>query len=138
VVPKPVDARVRAEVARRAQFRCEYCLIHQDDAGFSHEVDHIISRKHGGASVKTNLAYCCVACNRFKGTDVASVDLASGELVRLFHPRKDDWSQHFELDGARIKPRTLCGDTTVRLLKFNLDERVAERRLLQDLNRYPR
>jgi 5-methylcytosine-specific restriction endonuclease McrA len=57
---------LRAEVSRRAGCRCEYCLIHEDDAGFSHQLDHIISRKHGGTSAADNLALACVLCNRHK------------------------------------------------------------------------
>ncbi|MGA2136486.1 MAG: HNH endonuclease signature motif containing protein [Bryobacteraceae bacterium] len=44
--------------------RCEYCLIHEDDAAFSHEVDHVIGRQHGGRTVADNLAYSCMVCNR--------------------------------------------------------------------------
>lgn len=45
---------LRSEVSRRAAYHCEYCLIHEDDAGFPHEIDHIISRKHGGLSDPEN------------------------------------------------------------------------------------
>jgi len=55
--------------------------ISEDDAGFSHQVDHIVSRKHGGLSTQENLAYACVECNRHKGSDVASIDQI---LERLF------------------------------------------------------
>ena len=47
----------RAAVARRAEYRCEYCLIHEDDVGFRHQIDHVVSRKHGGSSDFDNLAY---------------------------------------------------------------------------------
>jgi 5-methylcytosine-specific restriction endonuclease McrA len=39
--------------------------------GFPHQVDHIVSRKHGGESTSDNLAYACVIYNRYKGTDIA-------------------------------------------------------------------
>ena len=77
-----VPASLRREVASRAQRRCEYCLIHEDDSGFRHEVDHIVSRKHGGESLVGNLAYACLVCNRFKGSDLAAFSPA-GELTRL-------------------------------------------------------
>jgi len=35
-------------VAQRANQWCEYCLIHEEDAAFAHEVDHVISRQQGG------------------------------------------------------------------------------------------
>jgi len=137
-VARDVSARVRAEVANRAGHRCEYCLIHEDDAGFPHQVDHVVSRKHGGTSVSLNLAYSCVLCNRHKGTDIASIDQKTGELVPLFHPRRERWSDHFFLDGDLIQPRSEIGAVTVRLLLLNSPERVAERQLLHSLGRYPR
>lgn len=63
-----VSEQLRAEVTRRADGRCEYCLIHENDAGFPHQVDHIVSRKHGGNSERDNLALAYVLCNRYKGS----------------------------------------------------------------------
>ena len=128
----------RAEVARRAQNRCEYCLIHEEDAGFPHEVDHIISRKHDGPSGMENFAFACLACNRNKGTDVASIKPMTGEAVRLFDPRRDRWADHFKLSGATIDPLSETAAATIRILRLNAPERVAERRILQALGRYPR
>ena len=72
-----ISEELRAEVARRAGGRCEYCLIHELEVGFTHQVDHIVSRKHGGESTSDNLAYACVICNRYKGTDIAAIDQSS-------------------------------------------------------------
>jgi hypothetical protein len=43
-----VSAELRRLVANRANHKCEYCLIHEEDTFFGCEVDHIISLKHGG------------------------------------------------------------------------------------------
>lgn len=129
--------KLRAEVAGRAGFRCEYCLIHEDDSGFSHQADHIVSIKHGGSSDSANLAYACVLCNRHKGSDIASIDPGSGELVPLFNPRSDRWHDHFRVDGEYIIPTSRAGGATVRLLQLNALGRTAERRLLHSLARYP-
>ncbi|MEO7145773.1 MAG: HNH endonuclease signature motif containing protein [Bryobacteraceae bacterium] len=128
---------LRAEVGRRAARRCEYCLIHEDDGGFPHQVDHVVSRKHGSASQLDNLAYACVLCNRRKGSDIASIDPTTGEAVRLFHPRRDRWRDHFRIDGDRIVPLTGVANVTVQLLRLNGTERLAERQMLQGLRRYP-
>lgn len=128
---------LRNEVARRAHHRCEYCLIHEDDIAFRPHIDHIISRKHGGLSDIENLAYACVSCNRNKGSDVASIDGGSGEIVRLFHPRHDLWADHFQLDGCSIRALSDVGAATAGLLKFNVPERLAERSILQSLGSYP-
>jgi len=136
-VTSDVSEELRAEVARRAGQRWEYCLIHEDDAGFSHQVDHIVSRKHGGSSAADNLAYACVICNRHKGSDVASIDPRTGGIVRLFNPRSDHWADHFQLEGAVIEPVSGIGSATASLLRLNAPERICERALLQSLGRYP-
>ena len=130
--------KIRLEVAARAGHRCEYCLIREPDTGFPLEVDHIISRKHGGRSDPDNLAYACVRCNAWKGADVGSIATASGGYVSLFHPRRQRWEDHFVLRGAVIEPVTAEAEATVRLLKLNIEKRVVERQLLVALGRYPR
>jgi hypothetical protein len=128
---------MRAAVAQRAGYCCEYCLIHEDDTAFAHEVDHVIGRQHGGATSLANLAYACMICNRFKGTNIGSVDLL-GELVRLYRPQYDRWEEHVRLAGALIEPLSPEGEVTARLLRLNAAERVVERSVLRQLGRYPR
>lgn len=132
-----VSRSTRADVARRARHRCEYCLIHEEDTGFPHEIDHIISRKHGGSSESDNLALSCFPCNRNKGTDVAAIRV-SGEALRFFDPRHDAWVEHFRLDGARIAAMSEIGAVTIRILRMNDLDRISERQALQALSRYPR
>jgi len=137
-VASDISDELRAEVARRARRRCGDCLIDEDDAGFPHQVDHILSRKHGGSSTSQNLAYACVVCNRHKGSDVASIDPDTGEIVPLFDPRRARWADHFRLNRPWIEPISSIGRATARLLQLNASERILERRLLQSLGRYPR
>jgi len=133
-----VSEFLRRFVAERAAYRCEYCLLHEDDSYSPHQIDHIISRKHGGQSDSDNLAYACLRCNVWKGTDVGSFDPQSGTLVSLFHPRRQRWEDHFLLRQAVIEPLTVEGKATARLLKLNLDKRIVERSLLAIVGRYPR
>lgn len=83
--------------------------------------------QHGGATVSGNLAVACPACNFRKGTNLSAVDEAGGEVVSLFHPRRDRWSDHFVMRGGRIEPQTAKGRATAKLLEFNSAERVAAR-----------
>lgn len=136
-MPTDIANVLRAEVARRADHRCEYCLIREEDTGFPQQIDHIVSRKHGGSSSADNLALACIVCNRHKGSDVASIDARTGEVVRLFHPRRDRWLDHFRIRGEQIEPLTEVGRVTVELLRLNTGERLSERRLLQSLGDYP-
>ena len=64
-------AELRAEVVHPAMFRCEYCWLHEDDAVFRHEVDHIVSRQNGGETTAAHLVYACMVCNRHKGSNIA-------------------------------------------------------------------
>lgn len=132
-----VSEELRRLVTNRAERLCEYCLIHEDDAFFGCEVDHIVSLKHSGPTEAMNLAYACSFCNRNKGSDIASVAEITGELVRFFNPRIDLWSEHFRLDGSLIEPLTNIGEATARILKFNEIERVLERQTLIAIGWYP-
>ncbi len=133
-----VAATVRREVRERANGRCEYCLLAEDDSYYPHEAEHIISIKHGGVSAPENLAWSCFDCNRFKGSDIGSIDTVSGDLTRLFHPRQDHWRDHFQLVDAQVLPLTPVGRVTVVLLKLNLPQRVEIRATLTQSGRYPR
>ena len=121
-----ISAELRRLVRARAKAVCEYCGIAETDTWFGCEVDHIISEKHGGLTEPENLALACVTCNRAKGSDIASLT-DEGALAALFHPRRQVWAEHFVCEGPRILGRTAAGRATVRLLKLNAPERLAER-----------
>ena len=133
----PVSEPTRRLVAERADFLCEYCLLHEEDGFFAFQVDHIISRKHGGSSDPANLAFACPVCNRRKGSDLGTLSRRTGTLTRFFHPRSDTWAAHFSLAGVIIEPLSDIGDGTARILGFNEDDRVAERQTLMATGRYP-
>ena len=113
-----VPASLRRLVAQRAQGLCEYCLVHQDDTFLGCQVEHIVSEKHGGRSVESNLAYACVFCNRYKGSDVASISIRSAQLRSFFNPRGDRWRDHFRLDEAMIAPLTDVGEVTAAIMRL--------------------
>jgi hypothetical protein len=114
-------------VVQRAGNRCEYCLVHQDDAAAGHQVDHVIAEKHGGETTLDNLALSCLFCNRRKASDIAALDPETGTLSRLFHPRQQQWTEHFRVDQSRIIGLTPEGRATVKFLQLNSPERVLER-----------
>jgi hypothetical protein len=128
-----IPAELRRLVYRRAQGRCEYCLT-PEIVGFSvHEYEHIIARKHGGATTADNLALSCTLCNQRKSSDLAAIDPKTGEIIRLFHPRRDLWDEHFQLNSAHIIPLTSIGRATANLLRLNMVGRIEERELLIEL-----
>ena len=133
-----ISGAVRLLVVERAARRCEYCLLHQDDSFTPHQIDHIISRKHGGNSSPGNLALACIRCNAWKGSGIASFGLEPGRIVPLFHPRRDRWRDHFRLEDSEIWPITETAAATARLLRLNSFGRVSERQVLSRSGRYPR
>lgn len=132
-----VAAELRRLVQSRAHSVCEYCLIHEDDTYLGCQVDHIIAEKHGGETDADNLSYACTLCNRAKGTDIGSIAKSTGTFIRFYNPRQDHWADHFYFDGVVIEPRTPIGEATVRILGFNVRERLIERQMLQNIGRYP-
>jgi hypothetical protein len=132
-----VSTFLRSVVQDRAHRRCEYCLLHEDDAWEAHQPDHIVARKHRGQTVLENLAWTCAVCNRHKGSDVASIDEVTGRVVRLFHPRKDNWTRHFRLNNGRIVSHTSVARVTEFLLQLNRPDRVRIRQILSGKGLYP-
>ena len=96
----------------------------------THQVDHIIARKHQGETVAANLALACFFCNSYKGPNIAGVDPESGRIVRLYHPRKDRWARHFAWDGPWLRGQGRIGRTTIAVLEMNRPEFVAWREVL--------
>jgi hypothetical protein len=88
----------------------------------------VISLKHGGSSEFENLAYSCLRCNAWKGSDIGSLD--GNRFVPLFNPRKNVWQEHFTARGYAIEPLTSEGRVTARLLRLNNEQRLAERRAI--------
>lgn len=130
-------AALRRQVIERAGNCCEYCLLPQALAASTHQVDHVIAEKHGGETSLDNLALSCTVCNRRKGSDIGSRDPTTGHFVPLFHPRLQQWSDHFTLDGASLVGLTARGRTTVTFLQLNAFERLMERAALVRTGRYP-
>jgi hypothetical protein len=132
-----ISQQLRREIRARAGGRCEYCLVLESLLLAGCEVDHIVSRKHGGVTELSNLALSCARCNRAKGTDVGSIYPGTGIFMRLFNPRLDRCEEHFEIVGARIVGLTPIGKVTAVLLRLNDNERLLERSLLQQVGQYP-
>ena len=128
----PADEKIKRLVVQRASNRCEYCGIHQeDDPVFRFPIDRIIGGQHGGIYSEENTALACHNCNQKKGPNIASVvPEAQGTIVPLFNPRKDVWSEHFELlSDSVILGRTPTGKATVLLLDMNTPNKVHLRSL---------
>ena len=114
-----MDAATRDFVRRRAGHHCEYCLLHQQHTDLTHHVEHIVAKQHGGDDDLENLALACHRCNLRKGPNLTGVDPLTRQLAPLFHPRRDQWDQHFLFRGVRIEGITPIGRATVHVLAMN-------------------
>jgi hypothetical protein len=129
---------LRQQVRARAGDRCEYCRLRQEhEPDRSFHAEHIIATQHRGGDELENLALACQLCNLLKGPNLSSIDPDTEKLERLFHPRKDEWAEHFRLEGAMIVGTTAIGRTTAWLLEMNGDDRVELRATLIELGEWP-
>ena len=121
----PVEA-----VRQRAGNRCEYCRLPQAAFRRGFHREHIVARQHGGSANLDNLAFACWNCNLKKGPNLSGIDPETGEITALFHPRKDEWPEHFAALvgtlvplGVEIRGLTPVGRATVRVLGLNEEMR---------------
>ncbi len=101
-----MDAGIVTRVRERAAGCCEYCRLLSVAHPALFQIDHIVARQHVGGDGLDNLAFACIHCNRYKRPNIAGIDPDTGEVTRLFNPRKDEWSRHFRWNGPEIVPLT--------------------------------
>lgn len=128
---------IKKQVFERAKGRCEYCLINEKFSPYSHEIDHIIPHKHGGNNELKNLALSCLSCNRHKGADFATIKPETNEIIPLFNPRRNKWSDHFTVENGKIIGLTEIGKATTKLLQMNNETKIIQRQLLSKKGFYP-
>jgi 5-methylcytosine-specific restriction endonuclease McrA len=125
-----VSNTLRQAVVDRAQNRCEYCRISQLAQEATFHIDHITPQSAGGDTALENLALACVTCSLRKAAQESVADPDTGALVPIFHPRRDQWSNHFILTGVKIVGLTPTGRGTIEALQMNrrhaLDVRTEE------------
>jgi HNH endonuclease len=117
-------------VAERAVYRCEYCRAPEIVFNFPFEVEHILPQSRGGSDELDNLALACHACNLFKSDFETGQDEESQSESALFHPRRDIWDEHFQVDSesAEVVGITPVGRATVARLQVNRPRQLMARR----------
>jgi hypothetical protein len=127
------------KIALRAGGRCEYCHAPESAFNLAFEVEHIFPSVHGGSDAEENLALSCHACNAHKSMRVDGIDPDDETVVRLFHPRQDNWDQHFFVDTetAFVHGLTPTGRATVAGLNMNSVVQRTARRQWMRLNLIP-
>jgi hypothetical protein len=131
-----MNAALRAFVRRRAGRRCEYCHLHEENAGaFAFQIEHIIAKQHGGTDDADGLCYSCAQCNWAKGPNLAG--LLEGKLYPLFNPRTQNWERHFRWEQTILVGKTRIGIVTIQVLNINDPRRVRHRENLLFEGRFP-
>jgi len=125
-----VGRALREQTAREARHRCGYCLTSARITGTRMEIDHIIPESLGGLTVRENLWLACSMCNDHKSNRIAAPDPLTGEVVRLFDPRRQLWPDHFDwsTEGDVIIGKTSTGRATIAAVRLNRVDLVEARR----------
>ncbi|MCB0082486.1 MAG: HNH endonuclease [Caldilineaceae bacterium] len=136
---KYIPVALRRLVRERADGRCEYCRCHDGFSTETFEVEHVIPRAAEGLTVLENLAYACSGCNGRKATRTEAVDPITGELASLFHPRVNQWADHFIWSSGypKVDGTTATGRATVAALHLNRQAVVNLRRVLVLAGEHP-
>ena len=135
---------IPAEIVRRtreaARNRCGYCLAPQRIIGGHLEIDHIYPVAKGGSDDEENLWLACSLCNEHKSAKTEAVDPDTGQLVPLFNPRRQSWTDHFQWadNGWHIIGLTPIGRATVLALHMNTDfDAISSRRVWVMVKLFP-
>lgn len=136
---KRVTAEQRQAVVERARGYCEYCRSQACFAIQPFSVEHIIPRSQGGETTLDNLALACQGCNNHKYTKTEARDPVTGDIVPLYHPRRQRWRDHFAWneDFTLIIGLTSIGRATVEALQLNREGLVNLRRILYAMGEHP-
>lgn len=134
-----ISKKTRTTVKNRADSCCEYCQCQEEFCPSPFSIEHIIPIAKNGTNELENLAYSCQGCNNFKYTTIKAIDALTGESVRLYHPRKDTWSEHFKWskDSLTLIGISPSARATIDLLKLNRKSVVNFRRATKAIGEHP-
>ena len=135
-----IHVTLRRQIHDLDQGRCAYCRTPEELAVTTFEIDHVVPTSAGGATTLDNLCLSCPACNRRKSVRQSLPDPETGNLVPIFHPRRQSWEMHFtwSKDTTRIIGLTPPGRATVQALQMNRPRMIRLRRLWLRMEQHPR
>lgn len=124
-----VSESLRQRVRETARFRCGYCLTQEIVVSYPLHIEHLLPEAKGGTSDEENLWLSCSVCNNYKGIQTDTENPDTGEIVPLFNPRTQNWSEHFAWNegGTHMIGLTPIGRATVNALKLNAPFRIISR-----------
>ena len=116
-----IAVAIQRQVRERAQGYCEYCHCPANHATETFCIEHIFPVAKSGSNEVENLALSCSGCNLNKGTRTEGFDEVTQAIAQFFHPRQDQWNEHFAWsdDNLTVVPLTPTGRITEAFLKLN-------------------
>lgn len=135
-----IPVKLKDTIIKRAHGYCEYCHSQARFSTQGFSVEHIIPVSCGGETILDNLALACQGCNNHKYTKTTGRNPVNGEMVPLFHPRKQKWQDHFAWsdDFTQIIGLTPTGRATVETLQLNREGLINLRRVLYMMGEHPK
>jgi len=130
---------LRHQVFERAKGYYEYCFSQQKFSMDTFSVDHVFPRSKGGSDDLDNLALSCQGCNACKYNRIEVPDPQTNQVVPLYNPRTDVWTQHFTWSEActDILGLTPIGRATIKALQLNRSGNQNLRQILSLLGEHP-
>ena len=134
-----MNKALRKAIKVRAKYLCEYCLSPEYYSPDPFENDHILPFSKKGQSILENYAFACSGCNGIKYNATHAIDPATGQSVRLYNPRLDEWKDHFcwNEDFTIIIGISPIGRATVLRLKLNRESVINLRIALRKVGEFP-
>lgn len=134
---------IRVELQRQIRARfdecCAYCQTAEFLTAMTFEFEHIRPLSAGGETMFENLCFACPSCNRYKGDRQIAIEPKSGEVVTLFHPQEQIWTEHFAWSesGTEMRGLTAVGRATISALQMNRPALVRARAMWVKLGEHP-
>lgn len=131
--------QIKQEVRLRGKGCCEYCHPQEKFSTHRFSVEHIQPLSKGGDGNLENLALACQGCNNYKYNKTEGKDPITGAMVSLYHPRQQNWYEHFSWnhDYSLIIGLTSTGRVTVETLRLNREGLVNLRCILYGMGEHP-
>jgi len=133
----PINNQLKQTIRERAGYLCEYCHSPERLSANRFTVDHVIPKSLGGSDELDNLALACRRCNERRYNFVAGIDPETQEIVPIFNPRQQKWTDHFiwRNQGVVIEGTSPIGRTTCLRLDLN-DTRYPEEDSIRETRRF--
>lgn len=134
-IPVELQRQIRTHFANC----CAYCLTAESLTATTFEFEHIIPRSAGGETTFENLCLACPSCNRYKATRQTAIDPQVQVAVDLFHPHRQNWTEHFAWseDATEIVGLTSTGRATISALKMNRSQLIRVRKMWMTMGEHP-